>query len=105
MLLDVGGFACAGWSDDEGDVGVGGAPGFCAFAVDAVVVAVFAGGSEVVWFPPRSALCDRDDVVDVGGCAGAAWASDLAEVVVSLEDLFSDAGPGTSVGGVGLVAH
>jgi hypothetical protein len=29
----------------------------------------------------------------------------LAGVVVSGEDLFSDAGPGASVCGVGLVAH
>ena len=105
VLLDVGGFACCGWADDEGDVGVGCAPGFCAFAVDAVVVAVFAGCSEVVWFPPGSACGDGDDVVDMSGCAGAAGSSDLALVVVSGEDLFADAGPGASVGRVGLVAH
>lgn len=48
-------FVGAWWSDDEGDAGVGVAPGFSFFAVDAVEVAVAAGGSEVVWVPPCAA--------------------------------------------------
>ena len=98
-------FACAGWSDDEVDVGWCCAPGVFACSVDAIVVAALAGGTKVVWVPPGSAGCDGDDVVDDGGVGGAAWCLDLAGVVVSGEDLFSDAGPGASVGGVCLVAH
>ena len=69
--FDVGGFACAGWSDDEDDSGVGVFPGFLGFALDASEVAVLAGGSKVVGIPPGSALGGGDDVVDVGGVAGA----------------------------------
>ena len=93
----------AWWSDDEGDAGVGVAPGFCFFAVDAVEVAVAAGGSEVVGVPPCSSAVDGDDVVDGVGLGGAAWSSDLAEVIVSGEDLFADGCPWSSVGGVSLL--
>lgn len=96
-------FVGAWWSDDECDAGVGVAPGFCFFAVDAVEVAVAAGGSEVVGVPPCASLVDGDDVVDGVGLGGAAWASDLAGVCVSGEDLFADGCPWSSVGGVSLL--
>ena len=103
--FDVGGFAGAGWSDDEGDVGVGGLPAVVLFAVDALVVAVGAGCSEVVGVPPLAAFGDGDDVVDLGGYAGAFGCSDLALVVVSGEDGFAYCGPGASLGGVMFFGH
>ena len=45
-------------------------------------------------------MLDRNDVVDLGGFGLAAWESDLAEVVVPVEDMLSQAG-GPSVLGVG----
>lgn len=82
---------------DEGDAGFGGAPFFLVAVVCSFVVAGGAGGSEVVGVPPCAAVCDWGDVVDLGGGGGAAFASDLAEVVVSFEDGSSDALPGAGV--------
>ena len=70
--FDVGAFACAGWADDEDDVGVSVFPVVLGFALDTSEVAVLAGGSKVGWFPPWAAFGDWDDVVDVGGVDGAA---------------------------------
>ena len=55
---------CDGWAFGLPAVGVG--------AVDALVVAVGAGGAEVVAVPPCAALAGGDDVVDLGGVGGAA---------------------------------
>jgi len=98
--FDVGLFWDVGWSDDEGDSGGAGLPAVVLGSVDACVVAFGAGGSEVGGVVPGSALGDGDDVVDVGGCGGAFGSCDLAGVLVAFEDGFSDAGPGSFVGGV-----
>lgn len=45
-----------------------------------------------------TAFAERDDVVDLGGCAFAAWSSDLALVVVAVEDLRSHGLPVVVVG-------
>ena len=103
--VDMLGFVNAGWADDEGDVGVGLSPGFGLFSVDASEVAVLAGGSEVGWFPPWSALGDGDDVVDVGGVDGAFWCADLAGVTVSFEDSFADCLPSAFVFGACCFSH
>lgn len=99
-LCVVGLFGCAGWADDEGDVGVGCLPAVAVGAVYSSEVAVFAGGSEVVGVVPGAAFEGGDDVVDVGGGGGAFGAADLAGVVVSFEDSFADCLPWASVGGV-----
>jgi hypothetical protein len=94
VLLDVGVFAGGWWSHDEGDVGGAVHPSVVGASVDASVVALVAGGSKVSGVELRSAFGDGDDVVDLGGEFGAAFASDLALPVVSLEDLESDLAPG-----------
>jgi len=64
----------------------------------ASVVACLAAGAEVLGVVGGSAFADGDDVVYGGGFDGAAGGADLAGVVVAVEDLFSDALPGSVVG-------
>ena len=94
VLSDVGAFAGGRWSHDEGDVGGSVHPAVVGAPVDSTVVAVVAGGSEVSGVELGSAFGDGDDVIDLGGELGAAFAADLALPVVSLEDLESDLAPG-----------
>ena len=96
-FLGVGGFACSGWAGDEVDAGAGGAPCFVFVFGDAGVVAVGAGGAEVVGVVPGAAGGDGDDVVDGGALGGAFGSADLAEVVVAFEDGFADFLPGAGV--------
>ena len=70
---------------------------FGGFVVVAFVVTGGAGGSKVVGVVPGAACVHWSDVVDLVGVACAAGATDLAKVVVSLEDGSADALPGAGV--------
>ena len=64
-------------------------------------VAVFARGAQIGGVVGWSAVGEGDDVVDVGCDGGAAFASDLADALVSFEDGEADLLPGSTVGGFG----
>jgi len=62
------------------------APTFASFLIRPAVIATSARRPQIRRIPPRPALTRRNDVIDVVRVNGAVFTSDLAEMLVTLED-------------------